>query len=84
MVFFSLFPLSSFLYSISDLKVLVIEYWNLRFICYLVLGICDLNQHNLLFRHFQSFPGALHNTALPPAFLVSGIRRHRCRIYFGA
>ena len=35
------FPLSSFLFPISVLKVLVIEYWNLRFICNLVLGICD-------------------------------------------
>jgi hypothetical protein len=34
-------PLPSFLFPISGLKVLIIEHWNLRFICKLVLGICN-------------------------------------------
>jgi len=38
------FPLFSFLFPLSGLKVLVIEYWNLRFIWNLVLGIWDLKK----------------------------------------
>ena len=36
--------------------VWVIEYWNLRFVCNLVLGIWDLGSQILVhFRHFRTF-----------------------------
>jgi len=32
--------------SLSLFQILVIEYWNLRFACYLVLGICTFRHKN--------------------------------------
>jgi len=34
-------------------KVLVIEYWNLRFVCNLVLGICIFRHKNLRQSHLS-------------------------------
>jgi len=39
-------------------RVLVIEYWNLRFICNLVLGIWDFNIWYL--KHWMLFPYATY------------------------
>ncbi len=65
---------SLILFPISGLKILVIEYWILRFICNLVLGIWDLKKTvNGCEKHYPWSDSKNKNTPTPELHIKKGV-----------